>query len=208
MPLSPDISFIPAASTGRARTPSHPSGGEGWGEGGCVSNRIQSIRQQSSPLSRLRFARHPLPLEGARVEVRPFSPKRDEDSPRDTLQIGHHLGIAETQNAIAARFKTARARNVGGRAVGVGVAVDLDHQPFRAGGEIGDIGRQHDLPLELDAKLPGTQYRPQRTLRRRHVGAELPCAQARFRVAFRQSGTFPLTPTPLPLKGERGSCRN
>ena len=159
--------------------PSHPSGGEGWGEGVFGEG-------------------------GVRVAA-----NCDQDGTQYAIDIAHDIGVGETQHAVPTRFEARGSRCVIAFLPDMAVAVDFDHQPFGPRGEIRDIGRENDLSLKFDPRLARAQPRPQplfwfrhRTAQRFGTGASdgmTPCHLAAF--ARCAKGFLP-SPNPLPLKGE------
>ena len=136
-------------------SPSHPSGGEGRGEGGYGARSrwvsVGTTHSADSPLSWLRCARRPLPLKGARRGAAVIAAQRDQDRAGDAFEVVENLAVGEADHPPAAAFEFGGARGVVGFGPGMAVAIDLDHQAVRSRREIGNEGFQHDLTLELDA---------------------------------------------------------
>ena len=223
MPKRTAISSILVIDTGPS--PSHPLGGEGRGEGvyGAVGGTLRWCAAAplslppagagslplplkgarafaAAPRSRLRYARHSLPLKGVREGSAGIAVQGDQDRAGDAFEVGQDFVVGEADDAIASGFQRDSARGVVSGGVGVAVAIDLDHQPFGSRGEVGDVGFEHDLALELDADATAAKDGPQLGLYRRHFAAQAFGAGSGFDVALQPRSP---SPNPLPLKGER-----
>ena len=114
---------------------------------------------------------HPtLPLEGEGFEVEgdsgvavPRYVEFEHDRFDHAVGVAQHLIVPEPDHAIAVSLDLAGA-DVVGRIVGVLAAIDFDHQPGRAAGEVGDGVADLALPGELRPDLLAPKPRPQATL--------------------------------------------
>ena len=197
-----DISSI--LVIGATHSPSHPSGGEGRGEGGYGARSrwvsVGTTHSADSPLSWLRCARRPLPLKGARRGAAVIAAQRDQDRAGDAFEVVDNLAVGEADHAPASRFERGGARGVVGFGVGMTVAIDLDHKPFGARGKVGYVRFQHHLALKFHADAATSEYIPKLGLNRGHLAAQSFGAGSRFDVALHARSP---SPNPLPLKGAR-----
>ena len=149
--------------------PSHPSGGEGWGEGGFG-----------------------------------IAPQLAQDCQHNFVEVAHHVIIREANDTVSHLPKRCSARGVVSFPIAMGVAIDLNDQFFGSRCEIGNVGRNDDLPLKLYAKPVGAEDIPQATFGLGEIGAQLLRTSSGYGVPLQE---FPLSQPhrglPLPLKGER-----
>lgn len=131
----------------------------------------------------------------------PLAPQRDLNRTNDPLNIRHNLAVAEPDHTIPARFQRLSARRILNLTPNMRLPINLDHETLGPSSKVSNIGRQHHLPLKLNAQLPSTQHGPKQTLRPRHIGAKLFRPLPRGLVSFGHSPS----PNPLPLKGERAN---
>jgi hypothetical protein len=185
--------------------PSPSTGGEGRaalaakGEGGVLSFAV------SAPSPSLGFASHlPLPLKGAR------GVEGEADCLEHSIDVGHHVGIGEPDYAVASGFEGARAGGVIGLPLAVGVAVELDDQALAPACEVGDVGGEDDLFLELDAEAVAAEVLPEAALGLGEPFAEVLGAVSGFDVALHGSAPAPSrgAGVPLPRQGARGKVRH
>ena len=127
--------------------------------------------------------------------------QRNKNVPQDTIKIAHHVDVGDANDTVSHAFERDCSRRVISFAAAMRIAVDLNDETFRTGREIGNIGRKDDLPLELDPDAIGPDRIPELSLRSSEVGAQLLGASSSFNVPFQRTPS----PSPLPLKGERGS---
>ena len=203
----PKRTHIPSTPAIRGTTsPSHPSGGEGRGEGGYGAGTrgmaVGTTHSADSPLSWLRCARRPLPLKGAREGSAGIAVQGDQDRAGYAFEVVENLAVGEADHAPAAAFEFGGARGVVGFGVGMTVTIDLDHQAFGTRSEVGDEGFQHHLALKFHPDAATPEYIPKLGLNRRHFAAQSFGAGSRFDVALHARSP---SPNPLPLKGERAS---
>lgn len=178
--------------------PSPSSGGEGRA---ALAAKGEGALLLTSPAPWLRFASPvPLPLKGVREGW--VAAERRQNRPGDAFGVGQDFAVGEAEDAIALGFQKFRAGSIVGLAARVAVAIEYDDQAFGAGREIGDVGRDDDLPREFDAQPVASDDVPQRLFGRGLVGAEGFGAASGFAVSLQFN--FPLSPTPLRLKGVRG----
>lgn len=157
---------------------------------------------RTPPAPSLGFASHfPLPLKG----VRDFAVQRSKNGQNDLIQIGHDVIVGETDDAVAELAKCSSSSSVISFPVAMRVAVNFYHQPFRAGGKVGDVRREDDLALEFHSEAVGAKDAPQPAFCGSEIGAQLLCASSRVGVPFHDSPlSLPLRGIPLLLKGVRG----
>jgi len=179
------------------------------GEGGAAVAAEGEGTTLPSPSPSLGFPSHfPLPLK----EVRGFgvAPQRYKDCAQDPIEVGHHVSVGESDDTIAALFQRSRASGVVRFASRVRVSVELDDEAFATAGEVGDVGREDDLALELHADTVGPEVVPETALGFGEIRAQLLGAIPCFDVPF-QSAPSPRSASqsrPLPLKGARGLDRH
>lgn len=202
MPKRTDISSILVIGAGHF-APSHPLGGEGWGEGGVPWFGARRPSGVNSPRSRLRYARHPLPLKGVRVSGVGIASQLDQYRADHPVDIPHHVGIGKAYDAIAARLKRSGAGGIIGLCRGVTVPIQFDYQSRRPCREISDMRTDGELPGELDTKLLAAKPRPEVLFRVGHCVAQFLGAGAGDRVSLGHDAVAAPSPNPLPLKGER-----
>jgi hypothetical protein len=179
---------------------SPPRGGEGRAAVAAKGEGAVQLRTSPSP--------NPLPLKGARAFW--VASQRDENGPQDAIDIGHHVGIGETDHAIPALLKGSRPSRVISFAATVGVTVELDDQPFTPAGEVDDEGREHHLPLKLHAQSLRAKMIPEAAFGFGEVRPQLLGPRPRFDVSL-QTAPSPRSAAltrPLPRKGARGLDRH
>ncbi len=159
----------------------------------------------SAPSPSLGFASHfPLPLKGAR------GVEGEADCLEDAVDVGHHVGIGEPDYAVASGFEGTRVGGVIGLPLAVGVTVELDDQALAPAGEVGDVGGEDGLFLELDAEAVAAEVLPEAALGLGEPFAEVLGAVSGFDVALHGTAPSPcrFAAAPLPLKGARGKVRH
>jgi hypothetical protein len=150
----------------------------------------------------------PLPLKGARVFG--VTVQRDQDCAEHAVEVRHHVGVRESDDAVASRFKCFRAGGVICLPVAVGVAVQFDHEALAAAGEVGNVRGEDHLPLELHAEAVRSEATPQAALWFGEVCPKflgpVSCLDVPLQTA--PSPRSAVQSRPLPLKGVRGSGRH
>jgi hypothetical protein len=133
--------------------------------------------------------------------------KLDEYGPEHSVEVFHHVRVAETQNSKALVGERLRSRAIIGLATGMGVAIELNDEALRAGGKVGDVRCQNDLLLKFHAEAISADSVPKAQFRLGEISSQLLGAMARFGVPFHT----PPSPCrcfasafPLHLKGARG----
>ena len=184
MPKRTDISSI---------QPSHPAGGEGRRV--CAGERGSGAATDF-----LAPSPNPLPPQGERAICSDIgiAAKLDQDCSQDTIKVCHRVRVCEPHNAKPFAFKKGRSGGVVGFGESVAVPIDFYNQPLRRSGEVGDVGIDDILPLELHAQSPGSQRMPECLFGRSHIRSQRFGALARSYVSLHTP-----SPNPLPLKGER-----
>jgi hypothetical protein len=127
------------------------------------------------------------------------------------IQVCHHVTIGEPDDPIAALFERAGAGRVIGLSFAVGVSVELDDEAVAAAGEVGDVGGEDDLPLELGAEAVAAEMVPQAAFGFGEVGAQGFGADSRDDVPLNGTAPSPRSASlsrPLPLKGARVGVRH
>jgi len=215
-------------SNGAACHPSPPSGGEGplrsakQGAGGVFNwSTLRLLRFALAP-SPCRFAAVPLPLKGARGDLRrtaqnlrgtrgfgvfaEFGQYRTQDA----VEIGHDLAVGEADHPVALALDKFRALGVMVFAAGVAVAVQFYRQLVGARRKIGGIGADRMLADKFYALQPsGAQGGPELSFDRGHFGAQAFGAVSRLFVAPGQADfprSLPLRGCPSPPEGGEGLC--
>ena len=182
------------------------------GEGGAASaaggEGIAPLLPSPSPS--LGFASHfPLPLKGARGFG--ITAQGNEYGLQDAVEVGHHVCVGESNHSVAALFERSRSRSVVSLASAVGVTVDFDDEAVRAGAEVGDVGGEDDLLLELHAEAARAEVVPEAAFGFGEVFPQLFGAGSGFDVPFDGTAPSPRSASltrPLPLKGARGLDRH
>ena len=136
---------------------------------------------------------------GVRIASKP-----DQDGSKHPFEIAHDIGIREADDAIAHLLEREGAAPILDFAIGVGVAVKLDYQPLGSGSEVGDVGREHNLPLKFNTQPIAPNCVPQSPLGLGLVRAKLLRARPCLDVSFHAAPS----PNPLPLKGVRAFDRH
>jgi hypothetical protein len=139
----------------------------------------------TSPAPWLAALAVPLPLKGARGFR--VAAKFDQDLAQDAVEVRQNIVIGEPQHTPSPALKFPRPSDIEALTTDMAVPVELDHQPVRASGEVGDIGCQDDLPLELDAEPARPKTGPEVLFGSRGGGAKLLCVGPGLTIAFQDS---------------------
>ena len=189
----------------RTTFPSPSQGGEG--RAALAAKGEGAVPFWTSPSPWHGFAA-PFPLSLKGVRGLGVSTQGDEDRAEHAVHVRHHIGVGEAQDLVAALFERSGARGVVSLSVPVGVAVELNHEPLAAAGEIGDVGREDGLLLELHAQAVRAEVGPKAAFGFGEISAQVLGAVSGFDVPFDRTFPSPRSASlsrPLPLKGARAS---